>query len=654
MRYLQILMKYIFIKIVLTICIVTPLSSIGQTNYIKERIKLSHLGIKVDNQLHLSESQAKRIMNVWDSLYDIGKKQHVNNILADSIWEQLILQEIIRTKTKNQRNVHIRLHYYLGHLYHSQKHFSKSIPILKYVINHSQYLSKVQLQKTYTKLEKAYVLTNQFGKALALRKERVKLEYAKSSYDLYQDFELHELALKEFIAFERLEYCKNTVDQYKYYRVLGNLYFELDKIDSARKYYKMGLDLCNQQLDENKIPINIIINGKNSFIGLLGKCYLREGNYQKAIEYLLVDIEKSGDDTNNKIFKMIYLANAYIANKDRIKAKKYINEIDKLTKDKEDKRMILRFSELKLNYFIFTKNLDSAIIYAKKFNSLKELHNETIRKNQALLLLSNIEIEARKKDLLITKANLEKVKADKKLQQTFLWAGIIIILLSVISIVMLMIKNTEKGKSKLLIEKKNQENELLLKELHHRVKNNLQVINSLINLQKRRLENPELDKALSMVQNRIKTMSLVHQNLHQNENFKLVNLKAYVQTIAEYLKSFYHTEEENIEIIIDMDDQIEILMDRAISIGLIINEIISNSLKYAFKGKDNGRINIDLQRLHKGCQMKIKDDGIGFNPENTGSKSLGLYLIANLVKQIQGRYELENFEGTTYLIYFNP
>lgn len=217
-----------------------------------------------------------------------------------------------------------------------------------------------------------------------------------------------------------------------------------------------------------------------------------------------------------------------------------------------------------------------------------------------------------------------------------------------------MIKNTEKGKSKLLIEKKNQENELLLKELHHRVKNNLQVINSLINLQKRRLENPELDKALSMVQNRIKTMSLVHQNLHQNENFKLVNLKAYVQTIAEYLKSFYHTAEENIEIIIDMDDQIEILMDRAISIGLIINEIISNSLKYAFKGKDNGRINIDLQRLHKGCQMKIKDDGIGFNPENTGSKSLGLYLIANLVKQIQGRYELENFEGTTYLIYFNP
>ena len=222
-----------------------------------------------------------------------------------------------------------------------------------------------------------------------------------------------------------------------------------------------------------------------------------------------------------------------------------------------------------------------------------------------------------------------------------------------ISLIVLVINNIQKSKSKQLIESKNEENELLLKELHHRVKNNLQVIYSLINLQKRRLVSPELHQSLSMVQNRIKTMSLVHQNLHENDNFKEVNLASYIKTISDYLKSLYFREEKEINIQLDIENSIELSMDKAITIGLLINEILSNSLKYAFKGKSEGCISIDVQKLHTGIQMKIKDNGIGFIPDQHNSKSLGLYLIENLVKQIQGRYEIETFEGTTYLIYFN-
>ena len=94
-------------------------------------------------------------------------------------------------------------------------------------------------------------------------------------------------------------------------------------------------------------------------------------------------------------------------------------------------------------------------------------------------------------------------------------------------------------------------------------------------------------------------------------------------------------------------------MDRAITIGLLTNEIMSNSLKYAFKGRTKGKISIDVQKIHTGFQLKISDNGIGFTISNPDSKSLGMYLIENLVKQIQGRYEVESFEGTTYLIYFN-
>ena len=648
-------MKNYILFLSFAIFLVIPPSIMGQNHLNKERTTLKQLGIEVDPNFNLIHSQADRIISIWDSLYDIGKKQQINNVLSDSIWILLLQQELKWSSNQSKIRTNTRLKYYLAHIYHSQKLYSKSTPIWNELLDLKQYLTKTQVQKTYTKLEKAYILTNQLNKALAIRKERMKLGYTISSYDLYQDFELHELALKEFLWFEKIENYKNIVNKYKYYKILGNLYFELDKIDSARKYYNIGLDLCNQNLNDptQTTKRNLHLNGKASFIGSLGRCYLSESNYNKAIEYLLIDIKNSEDDINNKLFKMIHLTNAYIGNKDVQNAKKYAQKIEELKKDKEDKRIALRVSEMKSNYFILIKNLDSAIYYTNQHNSLKDIHNEIIRRNQAILLLSNIEAEARKKDLMITKATLDKERADKKAQLFFLWGSIIVIIMAGISLVILLINNIQKSKSKQLIESKNEENELLLKELHHRVKNNLQVIYSLINLQKRRLDSPALHQSLSMVQNRIKTMSLVHQNLHENDNLKEVNLGSYIKTISDYLKSLYFREEKEISIQLEIDSSIELSMDKAITIGLLINEILSNSLKYAFKGRPEGRISIDVQKLHSGIQMKIKDNGIGFIPDQHNSKSLGLYLIENLVKQIQGRYELETFEGTTYLIYFN-
>ncbi|MFZ9242375.1 MAG: tetratricopeptide repeat-containing sensor histidine kinase [Sediminibacterium sp.] len=648
-------MKKNILKLSLTYLLVMPLIVLGQKEHSKDINSLRKLGVNIDSNLHLSYSQSSRIIAIWDSVYEIGKKQQINNVLSDAAWEQILLQEINWASSKQQIKLNTRLQFYLAQVYHSQKLFSKSIPIQEKLIASKQYLTANQFQKTLTRLEKAYVQTNNLYKALAIRKQRLKMGFIESSYELYIDFELYDLALQEYLAFEKITPKTKMVDQYKHYRVLGNLYLELGKIDSARKYYNIGLNLSNQQLensDENT-PKNIHQSGRASFMGLLGRCFLAEGDYPSAIKYLSIDIKQSEDDKLNKIFKMIHLTNAYIANRDALNAKKYVRQIDQLIKDKEDKRMTIRASEMKSNYFTLTKQLDSALFYTKQYNTLKEAQNEIIRKNQAILLLSNLEAEDRRKDLVIINANLEKERADKKVQQILLWASVIVIIMAAISLIILMLSNLQKSKSKELIEKKNNENELLLKELHHRVKNNLQVIYSLINLQKRRIDSPELHQSLSMVQNRIKTMSLVHQNLHENENFKEVNLEAYVKTIADYLKLLYLNEDKEISIQLSVDESIELIMDRAITIGLLINEIMSNSMKYAFKGRKKGNISIDVQKIHNGFQMKISDDGIGFSMDQVNSKSLGMYLIENLVKQIQGKYELEQNEGTTYIIYFN-
>lgn len=648
-------MKKIILTLSLTYLLVMPLIILGQKEHSKDINSLRKLGVNIDSNLHLRYSQSTRIIAIWDSVYEIGKKQQINNVLSDAAWEQILLQEINWASSKQQTKLNTRLQFYLAQVYHSQKLFSKSIPIQERLIASKQYLTTTQFQKTLTRLEKAYVQTNNLYKALAIRKQRLKMGFIESSYELYTDFELYDLALQEYLAFEKITPKTKMVDQYKHYRVLGNLYLELGKIDSARKYYSIGLNLSNQQLqnsDENT-PKNIHQGGRASFMGSLGRCFLAEGDYPTAIKYLSIDIEQSEDDKLNKIFKMIHLTNAYIANRDALNAKKYVRQIDQLIKDKEDKRMTIRASEMKSNYFTLTRQLDSALFYTKQYNTLKEAQNEIIRKNQAILLLSNLEAEDRRKDLVIINANLEKERADKKVQQILLWASVIVIIMAAISLIILMLSNLQKSKSKELIEKKNNENELLLKELHHRVKNNLQVIYSLINLQKRRIDSPELHQSLSMVQNRIKTMSLVHQNLHENENFKEVNLEAYVKTIADYLKLLYFNEAKEISIQLSVDESIELIMDRAITIGLLINEIMSNSMKYAFKGRKKGNISIDVQKIHNGFQMKISDDGIGFSMDQVNSKSLGMYLIENLVKQIQGKYELEQNEGTNYIIYFN-
>lgn len=615
--------------------------------------KLEQMGYRVDSKMQSDRPQAIRLMAIWDSLYDIGKKLQITNTLPDTIWEQLILQEINWANGHKDIKNSTRLHYYLAHIYHANKLFSKSVPIQIKLLQSNGYLTKIQLQKTYTQLEKAFVQTNEFASVLAIRKQRLKKGLAASSYDLYQDFELHELAINEFLNYENPKREK-IVDQYKYYRILGVLYFENGKIDSARKYFEIGLQLCETYIKENNksLPIKIHLINRANFKGLLGRCYMDQGDFQKAIQLLKYDIDLSEEDANNKIFKMIHLANCYVQLKKRPDALIYIKELEKLILNKEDKRMLIRFYDLKLKYFEFTKEYDSAYYYASHYIILKDKHTASISKNQAILLLSNIEADARKKDLLIAKANLEIERVDRKAQNASLWASIFVAIAASITLLILFIYTIHKNKSRVIIEKKNQENELLLKELHHRVKNNLQVIYSLINLQKRRLETPELNESLSMVQNRIKTMSLVHQNLQDNDSLKDVNLATYIKTISDYLKSLYLNDEKEITVKLNIDNNIAFTMDKSITIGLLINEIMSNSLKYAFKGRTIGEISISIQVIQDGFQMKVSDNGRGFVADESKTKSLGMYLIKNLVKQIQGKYEVESFEGTTYLIYF--
>lgn len=197
------------------------------------------------------------------------------------------------------------------------------------------------------------------------------------------------------------------------------------------------------------------------------------------------------------------------------------------------------------------------------------------------------------------------------------------------------------------------EKEVLLKEVHHRVKNNMQVISSILNLQSSYVTDNYASNLLKECQNRIKSMAFIHEALYQNKNFEIVNFSDYISTLARNLLHSYSINSEKIKLILTLD-KLYLNLDISIPCGLIINEILSNSLKYAFPDNREGIIFVTLKNQKNKVIIETGDNGIGI-PETVDIKntqSLGLQLVDTLIEQINGKLTLERKKGTKFIIEF--
>lgn len=201
-----------------------------------------------------------------------------------------------------------------------------------------------------------------------------------------------------------------------------------------------------------------------------------------------------------------------------------------------------------------------------------------------------------------------------------------------------------------LLEKK-----ILLKEIHHRVKNNMQVMTSLLSLQSSVLEDEKTKEIFKFSQYRINAMAMVHEMLYQSNEISKIDYQKYLDKLVAGLVSAMYKEEGKLELVVNAPN-IQINLDTAIPLGLLINEIITNSLKYAFKGRESGKITLDLQKqTAPHLVLKIGDDGVGF-PKDLNFKtidSLGIKLIQKLAIQLKGNLQ-NDFEkpGTNYILHF--
>jgi PAS domain S-box-containing protein len=198
------------------------------------------------------------------------------------------------------------------------------------------------------------------------------------------------------------------------------------------------------------------------------------------------------------------------------------------------------------------------------------------------------------------------------------------------------------------------EKDALLKEVHHRVKNNLQLISSLLNLQSVRIEDPHIAELFAESRNRVRAMALVHENLYRAGNFASLAMPEHVAHLCSYLARIYGLKGSNVRILTSIDD-VQLTLDCAISVGLIINELVSNALKHAFLGRADGNVSVTLRGLDgRTCLLRIEDDGVGLPSDAyTSAATLGMQLVRDLTDQLGGTLNVDPGPGTRFAIRFN-
>ena len=450
------------------------------------------------------------------------------------------------------------------------------------------------------------------------------------------------------------------------YNNLGNVHKNDENYDSAFYYMYRTLSI-RLELSQKK-GLAFIYNN-------LSNLHKASGGIDSAIYYMDKSLElkeELGDNTE--------LCNAYWTMAELQKTiKNYANEFDYLKKAEE--RMFEQ-TPLEITSLI-NKSLGES--YMRKGNyelstlyftkHIENLDSLSAIKNEAGLMLDILAYESLSdslgKEQIRMATELEELNLqNKKLQVdsekrkfTFLLAilGVILLMSTLLFIsfrkrlkasrdhqIVLAEQNEELKRT--LISK--EEKEVLLKEVHHRVKNNLQIINSLIRLQSTFINQSNYEEKLKDTENRIRSMALIHEKLYRSSNLAKLKIKNYIQDLCFTILETYDNDVK-IDFKFEIDEE-EFGIDSLIPLGLIINELLSNSIKYAFEGKDEGKIEIKIKFTNSNTIFTLFDNGMGADLtwNELKEESLGLELVESLTDQLDGKMDLKTNEGFHYTFTF--
>ncbi len=392
-----------------------------------------------------------------------------------------------------------------------------------------------------------------------------------------------------------------------------------------------------------------------------GRIYFDQGDYRQAIQAYQTALNSFSPSSVQISRAYQQMGASYMKLKDYDTAGEYLDKALSLRLESGELQLISNSYETLSENSYLAGNYKEAYEYLGQFKQYQDsLFNE--RKATQLARIET-EYETEKKDQAI--ANLEKDReiqtllADKRQNETYLALGGISVFLLLAGFYYYRSRSRQKA-NKLLQEKndkigrQNEEKEILLKEIHHRVKNNLQIISSLLSMQSRALLDEQAIDAMKESQGRVKTMALIHEKLYQYDNLSRINMKEYMKQLSDFLAQTYRT---NKDIKVEINaEQLDLDIDTAVPLGLITNELLSNAWKYAFQDMEQGMIRVELKR--NGPEqyiLTVSDTGKGLDHEQATAKtkSLGLKLVRSLTRQIHGQlHVVTDGPGATFMIEF--
>jgi two-component sensor histidine kinase len=318
-----------------------------------------------------------------------------------------------------------------------------------------------------------------------------------------------------------------------------------------------------------------------------------------------------------------------------------------IARETEKRKALFRENELKQaaiteqgrNYLLLQRQnilKDSIVQSEKAFSTLLASENEfkTAKLDKEKELMQSL-----------TRENILQAKQVKKERQNkTVWAtGAGLLLLSGVSILALYRRQRKKN---IIIQKQSTDLEVLMKEIHHRVKNNLQVISSLLDLQSMTITDNQASEAVKEGKNRVQSMALIHQNLYSEGNIKGIRTKEYISNLLQSLCNSYNITNDKIKVNTQIDD-LNLDVDTMIPLGLVLNELVSNSLKYAFKDGRKGELNILLKEKPEHLLLRVSDNGAGY-PEGMNvkeGKSFGMKMIRAFAQKLKAKLDIYNNNG---------
>lgn len=468
----------------------------------------------------------------------------------------------------------------------------------------------------------------------------------------YRRLKDYDNALKYYeLAYEVGKTIGDTVRMAKSLNNTGSIWYNQLQFARARSYYEQSLRLREGMKDS----VGILSSLNN-----IAMIYEEEKNYTGAlaIHHRMLKSAHTRHHPLDIITSTINIGNLELKQHHEADALHWFNEALVISDSIKRFFYAVQIYQSLSRYYKSTGNYEKALSYLQQAMTVNDSVLQASSRENAQELEARFQNREKEKEIaLLNEKNkvtsLEKTNAELQLRQknNTLWLITALAVSILLLAGLLYYRNRAERKHSSQLAVMLDEKNVLLKEIHHRVKNNLQLVSSLLSLQSNNSEQEETSRLLKVSQDRIHSLALLHEKLYQSEQLKAISFSNYLSELAQYLGDSFNCRERQITIIVESAD-IAADIDQLVPCGLILNELITNSLKYAFPNDGPGEIRIRTTMNGTECSLHISDNGTGIPAQHT--PGIGLKLVSGLVRQLKGKLQLlhPGTGGTAYEVTF--